>query len=75
MTRSGRAHPVVVALMQIRHRAGLSQRAVAERAFVSDRSISNWERGVSVPSVADVMAVAGALGYRVALVKEKEPPC
>lgn len=71
MTRPGRAHPIVIALMQIRHQAGLTQREVAERARVSSRSVSNWERGASVPSVADVIAVADAVGYRVALVKEK----
>lgn len=72
MTTRQRVHPLVLALAQIRHRAGISQRALAAKVHVSHRSISNWEIGRSEPKVADVAALAEALGYRLTLIKNQE---
>ena len=34
-------------LARLRKEQGLTQRALAERLYVSDKAVSKWERGVS----------------------------
>lgn len=56
-------------LRAARERAGLSQAQVAEQLKVSQASVSDWERGVSVPdwtSWVDLMRLLDEpdLGYR-----------
>jgi transcriptional regulator with XRE-family HTH domain len=67
-------HPILRALGEIRRGVNVPQRALAERLFVSHKSLSNWENGHSVPSVADAARMADALGYRLTLVKNSESP-
>lgn len=38
-------------LKQLRERAGLSQEALARLLGVSSKTVSNWERGISVASL------------------------
>ena len=50
-------------LSQLRKERGMTQRELAERLFVSDKAVSKWERGLSLPDVtllqplADLMEV------------------
>lgn len=48
-----------------RKRAGLTQAGLAERLNYSDKAISKWERGESVPDVLTMMQLAQLFGVRV----------
>lgn len=45
-----------------RRELGLTQKELAERLFVSDKAVSKWERGLSLPDVALLEPLSGALG-------------
>jgi transcriptional regulator with XRE-family HTH domain len=49
-------------LRELRAAAGLTQRALAERAGVSQRGLAQWEIGRREPGWRSVLALAGALG-------------
>jgi len=51
-------------LKQLRERAGLSQEALARIVGVSSKTVSNWERGMSIASltVPQMKALCDALG-------------
>ncbi len=54
---------------------GLTQRQLAERLYVSDKTVSKWERGLSLPSVPLLVPLAGALGLSISeLMACKEAP-
>lgn len=42
----------------LRREQQLTQRQLAERLYVSDKAVSKWERGESLPSVALLMPLA-----------------
>ena len=42
--------------------AGLTQKELAERLFVTESTVSKWERALSYPDVSMVMPICGALG-------------
>lgn len=48
-----------------RKRAGLTQAGLAERLNYSDKAISKWERGESIPDVLTMMQLAQLFGVRV----------
>lgn len=52
-------------LNQMRREKGWTQRDLAERLYVSDKAVSKWERGLSLPDVALLLPLAGALGVSV----------
>ncbi|WP_435105527.1 helix-turn-helix domain-containing protein [Arhodomonas sp. AD133] len=52
-------------IKQARHAAGLSQRALAERAQVSAMAVSKYENGKAAPSSTVLLALADALNVRV----------
>lgn len=52
-------------LAQLRRERGLTQRDLAEMLFISDKAVSKWERGLSLPDVALLLPLAGALGVSV----------
>ena len=37
-------------LSRLRREKGLTQRELADRLYVSDKAVSKWERGLSLPS-------------------------
>lgn len=39
-------------LLQLRKEHGMIQKDLAERLFVSDKAVSKWERGLSLPDIA-----------------------
>jgi len=54
--------PFIAAL---RREKGLTQRALAEKLFVSDKAVSKWERGASIPDTALLIPLAEILGVTV----------
>lgn len=54
------------AFVSARRRAkGLTQRQLAEQLHVSDKAVSKWERGLSLPDIAVLEPLADALGVTV----------
>ncbi len=51
---------------QCRREADLTQRQLGERVGVTDKAVSKWERGLSLPDVALLEPLAGQLGVSVA---------
>lgn len=47
---------------QLRKEQGLTQRELAERLSVSDKAVSKWERGLSLPDISLLLPLAGILG-------------
>ena len=50
---------------RVRAERGLTQRQLAERLYVSDKTVSKWERGLSLPSVPLLVPLAGALDLSI----------
>lgn len=40
------------AIAHLRKQAGFTQKGLADRLFISDKAVSKWERGLSVPDIA-----------------------
>ena len=55
-------------LKELRERAGLSQEALARLVGVSGKTVSNWERGISIASltVPQMKTLCEALGVTLA---------
>lgn len=52
-------------LAQLRREKGYTQKDLAEKLYVSDKAVSKWERGLSVPDVALLVPIAELLGVTV----------
>ena len=50
---------------QLRKEQGLTQREVAERLYISDKAVSKWETGASIPDTALLIPLAQLLGVTV----------
>lgn len=50
----------------LRKEKGMTQKELAQRLYVSDKAVSKWERGLSIPDVSLLVPLAGALGVSVA---------
>lgn len=50
---------------QLRKEKGLMQKELAEKLYVSDKAVSKWERGLSIPDVAILVPLADILGITV----------
>lgn len=64
---------------QLRKEKGLTQKELAEKLFLSDKAVSKWERGLSMPDITVLTPLAEALGVSVAELlncqrMEKEEP-
>ena len=51
---------------------GMTQKELAEKLFLSDKAVSKWERGLSLPDVSVLMPLAQALGVTVTELLEGE---
>jgi transcriptional regulator with XRE-family HTH domain len=60
--------PIITALTAARHRAGLSQRALADKVGLAQSHISKIERGAVDPQTTSVVEVARVLGLELSLV-------
>ncbi len=52
-------------LAQLRRDRGLTQKDLAEKLFVSDKAVSKWERGLSLPDISLLIPLAEVLGVTV----------
>ena len=52
-------------LARLRREKGLTQRELADRLYVSDKAVSKWERGLSLPDVSLLIPLADCLGVSV----------
>ena len=52
-------------IRELRKQAGLSQQSLAGLLAVSQDTVSNWERGKSLPPTAYLRDLAAALGVSV----------
>lgn len=50
---------------QLRKEKGLTQKDLAQKLYISDKAISKWERGISMPDVALLIPLSEALGVTV----------
>lgn len=58
----------------LRRQAGLTQAELAERLSYSDKAVSKWERGESLPDVVTLVQLAGVLGVSVDALTGTAPP-
>ena len=52
-------------ISNLRKRQGLTQAGLAEKVNYSDKAVSKWERGESVPDILTLVALAEVLGVTV----------
>ncbi len=52
-------------LTQLRKEQGWTQKDLAERLYVSDKAVSKWERGLSMPDISLLIPLAENLGVTV----------
>lgn len=50
---------------QLRKEQGLTQKDLAEKLFISDKAISKWETGISIPDVSLLIPLSQLLGVTV----------
>jgi transcriptional regulator with XRE-family HTH domain len=60
--------PIITALTTARHRAGLSQRALADKVGLAQSHISKIERGAVDPQTTSLLEIARVLGLELSLV-------
>lgn len=53
-------------ITELRKEKGMTQRELAEKLFVSDKAVSKWERGQSLPDITMLNPLANALGVTAA---------
>jgi transcriptional regulator with XRE-family HTH domain len=61
-------HPLLSALIAARHRAGLSQRALADKVGLAQSHISKIERGSIDPQISNLIEMARVLRLELSLV-------
>ena len=54
-----------VFLTQLRKEKNLTQKELAQKLFVSDKAVSKWERGLSMPDIALLFPLSDLLGVTV----------
>ena len=61
---------------QLRKEKGLTQKDLAQKLFVSDKAVSKWETGASIPDTALLLPLAELLGVTVTelLMGRRLPP-
>jgi transcriptional regulator with XRE-family HTH domain len=52
-------------IAKLRRERGYTQKELAERLFVSDKTISKWETGVNIPDTALLIPLSNLLGVTV----------
>ena len=53
-------------IRELREKKGMTQAELADRLFVSDKTVSKWENGKGYPDVSMLEGIAGALDVSVA---------
>jgi HTH-type transcriptional regulator / antitoxin HipB len=67
-------HPIVSALAAARHRAGLSQRALADKVGIAQSHLSKIERAAVDPQISSLMEIARVLDLELMLVPKQLVP-
>ena len=49
---------------RLRREQGLTQKELAQDLYISDKAVSKWETGVSIPDTALLVPLAQKLGCR-----------
>ena len=52
-------------ISRLRHEKGYTQKQLAEKMNISDRTVSKWERGAGCPDISVVVQLADILGVSV----------
>ena len=52
-------------IKELRERKRMTQKELAEKLCVSDKTVSKWETGRGLPDISLLMDLAGALGISV----------
>lgn len=52
-------------LSQLRRERGMTQKDLAERLYISDKAVSKWERGLSLPDIALLQPLAELFGVSI----------
>lgn len=52
-------------ISQLRREKGMTQKELAEKLFISDKAVSKWETGVSIPDTALLVPLSEILGVSV----------
>ena len=52
-------------IARLRKKQGLSQTALAEMLYVSNKTVSKWERGAGYPEITQVIRLASLFGVTV----------
>lgn len=52
-------------LVRLRKEKGMTQKELAEKLYVSDKAVSKWERGLSLPDIALLQPMGELLGVSV----------
>lgn len=52
-------------LSQLRKEKGFTQKELAQKLFISDKAVSKWERGLSMPDISLLAPLAGLLGVTI----------
>lgn len=52
-------------LAKLRKQKGFTQKELAQKLFVSDKAVSKWERGLSMPDIALLSPLANLLGVTI----------
>ena len=52
-------------LAQLRREKGMTQKELAATLYVSDKAVSKWERGLSLPDIVFIDELALALGITI----------
>ena len=60
-------------LFQLRRRAGMTQKELAQRLNVTDKAVSKWERDLSCPDVGSLPRLAEVLGISLDELMRVEP--
>ncbi|WP_407932265.1 helix-turn-helix domain-containing protein [Caproiciproducens galactitolivorans] len=55
-----------VFLAQLRKQKGFTQKELAQKLFVSDKAVSKWERGLSMPDIALLSPLANLFSVTIA---------
>lgn len=50
---------------QLRKEQGMTQKELAQKVYVSDKAVSKWERGLSMPDITLLIPLSQALGITV----------
>lgn len=50
---------------QLRKQQGMTQRELAQKVYISDKAVSKWERGLSMPDITLLIPLSQALGVTV----------